>query len=692
MSIPTADVAHPPPRKITRTRTGCSTCRARRVKCDEQKPACGACGRLGLKCAYDEVLRPRKRRCLARWERADSTTLEVADLQTEHLDGDEDNSLLHGSETSLEIDQEYDDILTSPGFASTQSNSTITSRALSPVGDSWQMTTTDTSPFMDPADLRLSSTLGSDIQILMPGFRSDQASFMYHFSTVLSDEMDRKHRGRRSRPADLDSVWQTEVLLMAMQPESEHLRDAIVALSAKDIEHKRRWRLTDGYNRELAQQSNQFESDALQGLSKALSRAGDTVTIEVLTTVVLLLMLSVMQDRGRPSRTHLAAAAHMLSRAPPALLCSPIGRSLKRLLTSIDLAIVATRSWAVSFAHAKNFTKTLVSLPSAGGDPLDEPYYQLLGILADIDEVRRIQTTFLTVVQQPYTKSRRARMFAIFEQLLQWHAHWRNAPSFACVERFDRQDGESVAGEIYADPKAALMLVQFWHSLCIILIALNRRHFTTIALEACLARVCAIAGAAMRTTDTTYRDSVMCIDGSLGIYYPLLWMAFFSGHRRRRWVINVMDETIKRMNASAVDLVDPRHLAAQTSSIRFIDNLLGDKASRPMCTVGGRGGLYEDFNIDAVDDVEDALNVGSKGSTMYIIYSDDLRTTKAVCYTTVATGPGVFESTLDESLTAFWMEKASHVERARYCEGDDRDECCEKLLIDYGHTGLLMPS
>ncbi|KAL6787535.1 hypothetical protein J3E68DRAFT_418211 [Trichoderma sp. SZMC 28012] len=40
-----------PRRAITRSRTGCWTCRNRRTKCDEEKPACRSCTRLGLHCA-----------------------------------------------------------------------------------------------------------------------------------------------------------------------------------------------------------------------------------------------------------------------------------------------------------------------------------------------------------------------------------------------------------------------------------------------------------------------------------------------------------------------------------------------------------------------------------------------------------------------------------------------------------------
>ncbi|PLB39148.1 Zn(II)2Cys6 transcription factor [Aspergillus candidus] len=39
-------------RSITRSRSGCFTCRLRRKKCDEERPSCKACSKLGLKCDY----------------------------------------------------------------------------------------------------------------------------------------------------------------------------------------------------------------------------------------------------------------------------------------------------------------------------------------------------------------------------------------------------------------------------------------------------------------------------------------------------------------------------------------------------------------------------------------------------------------------------------------------------------------
>ncbi|KAF2150860.1 hypothetical protein K461DRAFT_229204 [Myriangium duriaei CBS 260.36] len=42
----------------TKSRNGCLTCRKRRVKCDEKRPNCGGCERLGLDCSFDAKQKP----------------------------------------------------------------------------------------------------------------------------------------------------------------------------------------------------------------------------------------------------------------------------------------------------------------------------------------------------------------------------------------------------------------------------------------------------------------------------------------------------------------------------------------------------------------------------------------------------------------------------------------------------------
>lgn len=49
----TKRLTRPPPK--LRTKTGCSTCRTRRKKCDEAKPICSACHRLNIQCIYREA-------------------------------------------------------------------------------------------------------------------------------------------------------------------------------------------------------------------------------------------------------------------------------------------------------------------------------------------------------------------------------------------------------------------------------------------------------------------------------------------------------------------------------------------------------------------------------------------------------------------------------------------------------------
>ncbi|KAI9818035.1 MAG: hypothetical protein M1827_000659 [Pycnora praestabilis] len=52
MSVPKTETPKTSSKMHRRSRSGCFTCRLRRKKCDEGKPACKACKHLGLKCEY----------------------------------------------------------------------------------------------------------------------------------------------------------------------------------------------------------------------------------------------------------------------------------------------------------------------------------------------------------------------------------------------------------------------------------------------------------------------------------------------------------------------------------------------------------------------------------------------------------------------------------------------------------------
>ena len=57
LNLGTANVSVPPRARLPpRSRTGCWTCRTRKVKCDEGRPTCGQCTRLGHACDYSPRL------------------------------------------------------------------------------------------------------------------------------------------------------------------------------------------------------------------------------------------------------------------------------------------------------------------------------------------------------------------------------------------------------------------------------------------------------------------------------------------------------------------------------------------------------------------------------------------------------------------------------------------------------------
>ncbi|KAL4867548.1 hypothetical protein BDV12DRAFT_118779 [Aspergillus spectabilis] len=71
--------ARGPGRSGPRRRTGCLTCRARKVRCDEAKPTCANCTRLRLQCVYKSVIIADTSGQPSRARSASSTTQEAED-------------------------------------------------------------------------------------------------------------------------------------------------------------------------------------------------------------------------------------------------------------------------------------------------------------------------------------------------------------------------------------------------------------------------------------------------------------------------------------------------------------------------------------------------------------------------------------------------------------------------------------
>lgn len=94
-----------------RSKTGCRTCKLRRVRCNEHRPICGDCERLHLECVY---LPPQKRRGRrgtteesGHGERLDERTSPISETaqQSEHLN--KDGSSLNTSSVSNRMDETY---------------------------------------------------------------------------------------------------------------------------------------------------------------------------------------------------------------------------------------------------------------------------------------------------------------------------------------------------------------------------------------------------------------------------------------------------------------------------------------------------------------------------------------------------------------------------------------------------------
>ncbi|KAK1241116.1 hypothetical protein MKX08_001090 [Trichoderma sp. CBMAI-0020] len=81
-----------------RSKNGCSTCRLRRVRCDEKRPTCGHCDRLKLECEYQP---PRPRRSQRRPPSPDDSSVS----SRQDLDADADSNLDTARRFSMVTDE-----------------------------------------------------------------------------------------------------------------------------------------------------------------------------------------------------------------------------------------------------------------------------------------------------------------------------------------------------------------------------------------------------------------------------------------------------------------------------------------------------------------------------------------------------------------------------------------------------------
>ncbi|KAK6509921.1 hypothetical protein TWF481_004644 [Arthrobotrys musiformis] len=117
--------------KHRRTRSGCFTCRARRVKCDEARPICERCSKGGRKCTFPDTSTPKS----TRTKRKQSSTSSSAPApekspSPEDMESDAYFSDIHSVDFRFLSAYPLD----SPSLAQSAPGSTRSQRSLSPVG------------------------------------------------------------------------------------------------------------------------------------------------------------------------------------------------------------------------------------------------------------------------------------------------------------------------------------------------------------------------------------------------------------------------------------------------------------------------------------------------------------------------------------------------------------------------------
>ncbi|KAK6356624.1 hypothetical protein TWF718_000967 [Orbilia javanica] len=120
--------------KHRRTRSGCFTCRARRVKCDEARPICERCSKGGRKCTFPDTSTPKT----TRTKRKQSNTSNSARVPEKSPSPEDPESDAYISDIhSVDFRFLSAPPLDSPSLAQSAPGSTRSQRSLSPIGVSY---------------------------------------------------------------------------------------------------------------------------------------------------------------------------------------------------------------------------------------------------------------------------------------------------------------------------------------------------------------------------------------------------------------------------------------------------------------------------------------------------------------------------------------------------------------------------
>ncbi|THX48679.1 hypothetical protein D6D06_08967, partial [Aureobasidium pullulans] len=407
----------------SKSRTGCSECKRKRVKCDEGKPSCGRCKRYPERCSYELKLswtqgRPfKKPRTKEPWltnldgEAATSKSdpprpVPVPQNEPETIDHvvpttfDESQSLQNAdNDVTQDLDVGNSNVLEAfddttgfddyqDSYLLSEDNALITADLFSGTADinfepADETIERDISlvPYQHYSPPTLPPSL-SQYPLLCPSESPNAYFFLHHYIT---------HTSLTLFPLMAPAIHQ-EVLTVAAQ--TPHLLSAALALSCDQV---RRLRGNDSI--ELQNRASFFLRKALTGLRKAMADPSEAPNFSTICTALFLGTNEVMAGNTVAMRTHLRGAEHLLSLA--------LGKNRHEPVAHLDdKKLFLIRWFAVMdiFASIMSLDKTSssdgqfwsIGAPNAGSSPqyIDEFVgfsLELMPVLARIGRMARLQ-------------------------------------------------------------------------------------------------------------------------------------------------------------------------------------------------------------------------------------------------------------------------------------------------------------
>ncbi|KAH9896337.1 hypothetical protein F4778DRAFT_746012 [Xylariomycetidae sp. FL2044] len=329
----------PPKVPKRRSRAGCTFCKEKKKKCDEQRPRCGRClERPGAECIY-EVAKPRQRK--KRDSHSGSTTHELSSLDASETldyrrwdvsdDGCEDELISpvesrQDTASLINFPLSSDELLPSPTSPVTlESHDEINEDRPGDVirgRSSFSLATPTQSRQPDLAMIAPYPARSPTLDFILPTFsefsdRPNRRGLVDHFCNVLSHLI--VFREESGNPF--------QQLVLPLSYQSLPVMNAIWALASAHLEYR---------GVENVEKSIHFHNQAIQGLARLIEMGGKVDKTEVLAAIMLLVYYEVLVQRGRTNIVdgHLKGALTIMCSSQ---MSSPAGLFLERAFRFYDV-------------------------------------------------------------------------------------------------------------------------------------------------------------------------------------------------------------------------------------------------------------------------------------------------------------------------------------------------------------------